>query len=110
MTDLQLIICAAVVAFSVSAVFGIGVIFSVREMLKSIDEEPPTKEPTTKELGMVPERDKYEYDIYIISSLGDARSIMNAKAEQGWRAISISDTKEDWYRILIERRKDHEQK
>lgn len=105
MTDLQLIICAAVVAFSVSAVFGIGVIFSVCKMLESIDEEPPMKE-----LGMVPERDKYEYDIYIVSSLGDARSIMNAKAEQGWKAISISDTKEDRYRILIERRKDHEQK
>lgn len=109
MTDLQLIVCATIVAFSISAV-GIGVIFSVCKMLESIDEEPPTKEPPMKELGMVPERCEYEYDIYIISSLGEARSIMNAKAEQGWRAISISDTKEDRYRILIERRKNHEQK
>lgn len=41
MTDLQLIICAAIVAFAISAVFGIGVIFSVCEMLKQLDEETP---------------------------------------------------------------------
>lgn len=52
MTDLQLIICAAVVAFAISAAFGIGVIFSVCEMLKQLDEETP-EDQTPAALGKV---------------------------------------------------------
>lgn len=92
-----MIISAAVVAFAISAVFGIGVIFSVCEMLKQLDEETTEDQQPSS---------RYEYDLYFmdVDDYGSIRDLVNRKGNEGWRVASMNKMGNQ-YRILIEREK-----
>lgn len=101
MTDFQLLICAAVVAFSVSAMFGVGVIFSVCNMLKDIEEETPEeRRPTVR----------YEYTTRYVNNNADSgyralERTLRDMGENGWRVLEMQNTNDQFYYIYFERPK-----
>lgn len=103
MTDLQLIICAAIVAFAISAVFGIGVIFSVCEMLKQLDEE--TQDDQQQEA-------RYEYTTRYVNTYNregehgnKLTMLLQEMGANGWRVLELQNTHNQFYYIYFERLK-----
>lgn len=94
MTDLQLIICAAIVAFAISAVFGIGVIFSVCEMLKQLDEETPEDQTPAK---------RYEFNTIAWPYFPKLHQLKPFEAD-GWRIVNVVQCA-DGYMVIFEREK-----
>lgn len=99
MTDLQLIICAAIVSFAISAVFGIGVIFSVCNMLKQLDEETPDNQQPAA---------RYEYYTMAWPYFPKLHQLKPFAAD-GWRIVNVVQCA-DGYMVIFEREKLEEKK
>lgn len=94
MTDLQLIICSAIVAFAISAVFGVCVIFSISQTLKKLNEETPEDQQPAA---------RYEFNTIAWPYFPKLHQLKPFEAD-GWRIVNVVQCA-DGYMVIFEREK-----